>query len=69
MTDKKLTANQVARWAKKKYGKDAIHMLDKTGEGREVHGSRASNAAIKILKERKAAKSARAKKRRADKKK
>jgi hypothetical protein len=46
----KATGKSVAAWAIKKYGKDALYMLEETHEGREVWGQRATSAAIKLLK-------------------
>jgi hypothetical protein len=50
MKRKIVTGMQVALWAKKKWGKDALYMLEETHEGYEVWGERATNKAIKILK-------------------
>ncbi len=47
------TPEQVAKWAKRKYGKDALYMLEETGEGREVFGEDLTEKAIKIIKSQK----------------
>lgn len=43
------TPEMIAAWAIKKYGDDALYMLEETGEGREVFGDEKTNEAIKLL--------------------
>ncbi len=49
-TPSKNSPSDVAEWAVHKYGKDALYMLEETGEGREVFGESLNNKAIKIIK-------------------
>lgn len=50
--DETATGKEVARWAKKKYGKDALYMLEDTHEGHEIFGEKATDAAVKLLKDK-----------------
>lgn len=47
-----LQGKKIADWAEKKYGKDALYMLEQTHEGTEVYGNDLINNAINYLKQK-----------------